>query len=99
MKPATDVNPPLACPAIRSSGDSSSDLGPFAEWRRAGDSELVHRLAEHRPEHRTVFDPAMRITAGDIARRSVNGEEVAAACDELGLGRMTRARLSRTVLT
>jgi glycosyltransferase involved in cell wall biosynthesis len=38
------------------------DLGPFREWRRAADSELVHRMAAHRPELQLVFDRRMRIT-------------------------------------
>lgn len=37
------------------------ELGPFREWRRAGDSELVHRMAAQRPDLRLVFEPTMRI--------------------------------------
>ena len=39
-----------------------SELGPFAEWPRAADSELVHRLASRRPEARTAYRPSMRVT-------------------------------------
>ncbi len=36
--------------------------GPFKEWRRAADSELVHRLAAARPDWRVAYHPAMRVT-------------------------------------
>lgn len=39
-----------------------NDLGPFLEWKRAGDSELIHRVAGEKPELRTVFSHAMRVT-------------------------------------
>ncbi|MDX1697886.1 MAG: 5'-3' exonuclease H3TH domain-containing protein [Thiohalobacterales bacterium] len=86
--------------------DLFSDLEAVAGLQIRGAARVQKLLQEHRDSALlarqltgVAIDPAMRITAGDIARRSVNGEEVAAACDELGLGRMTRARLSRTVLT
>ncbi|MEM8964607.1 MAG: glycosyltransferase family 2 protein [Acidobacteriota bacterium] len=37
-------------------------IGTFETWRRAGDSELVHRLALKRPDLRMVFASDMRIT-------------------------------------
>jgi 5'-3' exonuclease len=43
-------------------------------------------------------DPDMKVGADDIARRTVDRDALAAVCDGLGLGRMTTARLSRTVL-
>lgn len=51
------------------------EIGPFREWRRAADSELVHRMGIKRPELGLVYDPAVRIThleftrARDRARR------------------------------
>ena len=51
------------------------ELGPFREWKRAADSELVHRLASRRPDLKLVYRPSMRIThlefvrARDRARR------------------------------
>ena len=51
------------------------ELGPFEEWQRAGDSELVHRLAARRPDLLATYRPSMRIThleflrARDRARR------------------------------
>lgn len=38
------------------------ELGPFAEWPRAADSELVHRLAARRPQLGVAYRPAMRVT-------------------------------------
>ena len=40
----------------------SAELGPFEEWKRAGDTELVHRLARERPELRVAYRPSMRVT-------------------------------------
>ncbi len=37
------------------------EVGPFREWRRAGDTELVHRLTSRRPDLRVVYRPSMRI--------------------------------------
>jgi len=37
-------------------------LGPFKEWARAGDSELVHRLASAQMGMRGVYSDAMRVT-------------------------------------
>ena len=45
-----------------------------------------------------AIDPSMKITTDDVARRQVSQSTVAADCEALGLGRMTTARLSRTVL-
>ena len=51
------------------------ELGPFREWKRAADSELVHRLASRRPDLKLIYRPSMRIThlefvrARDRARR------------------------------
>jgi glycosyltransferase involved in cell wall biosynthesis len=38
------------------------ELGPFLEWRRAADTELVHRLARRRPDLGLGYNPAMRMT-------------------------------------
>ena len=51
------------------------EVGPFLEWRRAADSELLHRLASKRPDLRPVYRPSMKVThlefrrARDRARR------------------------------
>ncbi len=44
------------------------ELGPFEPWRRAGDSELVHRLAARRPDLRVAYRPSMRITHLEFVR-------------------------------
>jgi glycosyltransferase involved in cell wall biosynthesis len=44
------------------------ELGPFREWQRAADSELVHRLAARRPDLRTAFRPSMRVTHLEFLR-------------------------------
>jgi glycosyltransferase involved in cell wall biosynthesis len=44
------------------------EIGPFLEWRRAADSELVHRMAAERPELELRYDPAMRITHHEFTR-------------------------------
>lgn len=38
------------------------ELGLFEEWQRAADSELVHRLAAHRPDLELTYRRAMRVT-------------------------------------
>jgi len=43
-----------------------------------------------------AIDPDMQVTETDIARRSASTESITAACEQLGLGRMTAARLVRS---
>jgi glycosyltransferase involved in cell wall biosynthesis len=43
-------------------------LGPFKEWKRAGDSELVHRLASSGLGLRLAFRPSMRVTHMEFLR-------------------------------
>ena len=43
-------------------------IGPFREWKRAADSELVHRMAAEAPQWRLVFRPEMRITHLEFTR-------------------------------
>jgi glycosyltransferase involved in cell wall biosynthesis len=38
------------------------ELGPFENWRRAADSELVHRMASQRPDLRLIYNGSMRMT-------------------------------------
>ena len=42
-----------------------------------------------------VTDADMKSDVEDVLRRSVSADEVAAVCEQLGLGRMTQARLAR----
>lgn len=43
-------------------------LGPFREWPRAADTELVHRMAADRPDLRLVYSPSMRVTHFEFLR-------------------------------
>ena len=43
-----------------------------------------------------ALDPELQVGVTDVARRAVPAADIAAVCDKLGLGRMTRARLART---
>lgn len=44
------------------------ELGPFKEWKRAADSELVQRLAQLRPDLRLAYCPSMRVTHLEFVR-------------------------------
>ncbi len=44
-----------------------------------------------------AIDPDLQVDTADVRRRSVSAADVTAVCDELGLGRMTQARLARVV--
>lgn len=44
------------------------ELGPFEEWQRAADSELVHRLAARRPDLELTYHRSMRSTHLEFVR-------------------------------
>ncbi len=44
------------------------EVGLFEPWRRAGDTEFVHRLHRHRPELRLAFAAPMRVTHLEFTR-------------------------------
>ena len=44
------------------------ELGPFQLWERAGDTELVHRLAAKRPNLRLSYQHDMRVTHVEFLR-------------------------------
>jgi len=44
-----------------------------------------------------AVDPDMTVTAADIARGTVSAASITAVCEQLGLGRMTAARLTRSI--
>lgn len=44
------------------------ELGLFKEWKRAADSELVHRMALARPDLRLAYRPSMRVTHMEFVR-------------------------------
>ncbi len=43
-------------------------IGRFEEWARAGDTELVHRMARELPELRVVYSERMRVTHLEFER-------------------------------
>ncbi len=38
------------------------EIGPFPDWKRAGDSEFAQRMARERPDLALRYEPAMRVT-------------------------------------
>ena len=44
------------------------ELGPFKTWKRAADSELVHRIASRRPDLQTAYHRSMRVTHMEFLR-------------------------------
>ncbi len=44
------------------------ELGLFKEWKRAADTELVHRLALARPDLRLAYRSSMRVTHMEFIR-------------------------------
>lgn len=42
------------------------ELGPFQEWKRASDSEFVHRVGVERPDLRIRYRPEMRVTHNEF---------------------------------
>ena len=70
-----------------------------------GAARIQNLLQEHRETALlarqltgVAIDPDLDIGAGDLERRRVSQQDIASVCNELGLGRMTTARLSRTIL-
>jgi GT2 family glycosyltransferase len=43
-------------------------IGPFREWERAADTELVHRLAAKRPDLRLAYVRGMQVTHLEFLR-------------------------------
>ena len=63
----------------------------------------VQRLREHEADALLAreltgiaVDPDMQVTDTDIVRRAATADTITAACEQLGLGRMTAARLVRS---
>ncbi len=52
------------------------EIGPFEEWQRAADSELVHRLAARRPELEVRFDRGMEVTHLEFERGRARAERL-----------------------
>lgn len=69
-----------------------------------GAARIQHLLQEHREAAMLArqltgiaVDPGLQVGLHDIRRRRVQADEVRAACEKLGLGRMTQVRLARLV--
>ena len=82
-----------------------AQLDTVAGLKIRGAKRIRNLLQEHRDAALlarrltgVATDPDMKVGADDSARRTVDRDELAAVCDGLGLGRMTTARLSRTIL-
>lgn len=52
------------------------ELGPFKEWRRAADSEFVHRLATRSPASKLTYRPSMRVTHLEFERARARAERL-----------------------
>jgi len=75
-----------------------------ADMKIRGAARIQRLLLEHREaallaRELTVIalDPGLQVGVTDVERRAVRAADIARVCEELGLGRMTQARLTRTV--
>ena len=89
-----------------------AEIGPFEQWARAADSELVHRVARARPDLRLVYRPSMVVTHMEFLRTRdrvrrlslytktnarIQGFRELGIADRVGvLGQLLRARRRRT---
>jgi 5'-3' exonuclease len=85
--------------------DLFSQVESVSGLKLRGAARIQNLLQEHRETALlarqltgVAIDPDLDIRAGDVERRRVSKEELVSVCNELGLGRMTTARLSRTIL-
>lgn len=74
-----------------------------ADMKIRGAARIQRLLQEHREaallaRELTVIalDPGLQVGVTDVERRAVRAADIARVCEELGLGRMTQARLTRT---
>jgi DNA polymerase-1 len=79
-------------------------IDAVADMKIRGAARVQRLLQEHksaallaRELTGIAVDPDMQVAASDIARRAVPADAVTAACEQLGLGRMTAARLVRSL--
>jgi len=80
-------------------------LERVADMKLRGAARVQRLLGEHREAALLArkltgiaIDPDLMAGVRDVQRRKVNAEDVATACEQLGLGRMTAARLVRTCI-
>ena len=85
--------------------DLFSQVETVSGLKIRGAARIQNLLQEHRETALlarqltgVAIDPDLEIGAGDVERRRVSKEDISSVCNELGLGRMTTARLSRTIL-
>jgi len=81
-----------------------SGLDRVAELRMRGAARVQRLLGEHREAALLAreltgiaIDPDLKAGMRDVQRRKVEPGDIAATCERLGLGRMTAARLVRTL--
>ncbi len=77
-------------------------IDAVADLKIRGAARVQRLLREHKEDAMLarrltgiVTDADMKSDVEDVLRRSVSADEVAADCEQLGLGRMTQARLAR----
>jgi 5'-3' exonuclease len=75
-----------------------------ADLKIRGAARVQRLLQEHetaallaRELTAVAIDPDMNVTESDIGRGDVSAESITAVCEQLGLGRMTAARLTRAI--
>jgi DNA polymerase-1 len=81
-----------------------SGLDRVAELKLRGAKRVQNLLGEHREAALLArrltgiaLDPDLQARARDVQRRTVAQDDVSSVCEQLGLGRMTTARLLRTL--
>ena len=81
-----------------------SRLEEVADLDIRGAARVQTLLREHEDKARlarqltgVVINPDLQVDAVDVQRRAVSPAAVATVCEQLGLGRMTQARLARVV--
>lgn len=79
-------------------------LDEVSDLKIRGAARIQRLLREHEENARlarqltgVAIDPDLQVDDGDVKRRAVSPADVVAVCDQLGLGRMTQARLARVV--
>ncbi len=79
-------------------------IDTVADVKIRGAARIKRLLEEHRDAAMLArqltgiaVDPSLQVTDRDIKRQRVPPEQVRVACEQLGLGRMTQAKLSRLV--
>jgi len=79
-------------------------IDTVADMKIRGAARVQRLLQEHksaallaRELTGIAVDPDMQVAASDVVRRAVSADAVTSTCEQLGLGRMTAARLVRSL--